>query len=193
MKLLNIVLALVIAVSFITGAMAFDVFHVYIDKGSRDNHYVPSGWMGDYGDLKLNESCTENPHTGKTCIKITYSAEGKQGAKWAGIYWQNPANNWGDVDGGMDLSGAKALTFWARGEKGEERIVEFKVGGITGPYSDSDSASIGPIDLTAEWKEYKINLEGRDMSYISGGFAWVTNVDSNPEGMTFYLDDIKYE
>jgi len=23
-------------------------FMVYVDKNSRDNHFIPSGWMGDY-------------------------------------------------------------------------------------------------------------------------------------------------
>ncbi len=30
-------------------------FVVYTDKNARDNHYIPSGWMGDYGDIKLND------------------------------------------------------------------------------------------------------------------------------------------
>lgn len=192
-KLTSIMLVLAVVLGFGSMVLAFETFNVYKDRGAKENHFCPSGWMGDYGDLKLNEAATDNPHTGKTCIKMVYTAEGKQGAKWAGMFWQNPPNNWGDKDGGFKLDGAKALKFWARGEKGGERIVEFKVGGITGPYSDSDSASIGPVDLTPEWKEYSIDLEGRDMSYISGGFAWSTNADSNPEGMTFYLDDIRFE
>ena len=60
-------------------------------------------------------------------------------------------------------------------------------------YSDSDIAGIGPGLLTPEGKEYEIDLRGKDLSYISGGFAWATNLDVNPEGATFYLDDIKFE
>jgi hypothetical protein len=109
------------------------------------------------------------------------------------MYWQYPANNWGGVDGGFDLSRAKKLTFWARGEKGGERIEEFKVGGIMGEYSDSDTAGIGPVVLDKEWKQYTIDLTGKDLSYIIGGFAWATNLDVNPDGAVFYLDEIKYE
>jgi len=177
----------------VNSAEDFKGFGVYIDRGSKQNHYIPSGWMGDYGDIKHNESWKENPHSGKTCIKITYTAEGKQGANWAGIYWQWPPNNWGEKKGGYDLTGAKKLTFWARGEKGKEEIIEFKMGGITGTYSDSDSASIGPISLTADWKQYTIDLDGLDLSCISGGFCWVTNSMANPDGSVFFLDDIKYE
>ncbi|MBU4305304.1 MAG: hypothetical protein KJ893_06770 [Candidatus Omnitrophica bacterium] len=169
------------------------IFGVYIDRGSRMNHYIPSGWMGDYGDIKLDENCKEKPYSGVTCIKFSYSAQGKQGANWAGVFWQNPPNNWGEKKGGFDIRGAKKITFWARGEAGDERIQEFKAGGISGTYPDSDSAGIGPVDLTSEWQQYTIDLSDVDLSYISGGFCWATNADSNPQGCTFYLDDIRYE
>jgi hypothetical protein len=97
------------------------------------------------------------------------------------------------MDKGFDLSKATKLTFWARGAKGGERIEEFKVGGIMGEYSDSDSTSISPVILTPEWTQYTIDLKGKDLSYIIGGFCWATNVDVNPTGATFYLDEIKYE
>jgi hypothetical protein len=149
--------------------------------------------MGDYSDIKIDTACFDNPHGGTTSIKITYSNAASQGARWGGVYWQSPANNWGDKKGGFDLTGAKKLTFWARGAKGGERIEEFKLGGITGLYPDSDIAGIGPVMLTPEWKQYEIDLSGKDLSYISGGFCWASNLDVNPDGVVFYLDDIKYE
>ena len=149
--------------------------------------------MGDYGDIQIDDGCTIMPYNGKTCFKIKYTAQGSQGAGWMGIYWQNPANNWGTQMGGYDLSGYKKLTFWARGEKGGEIIAEFKVGGIGGNYADSDSTSIGQISLTKDWKQYEISLKGLDLSYISGGFMLSASSKDNPEGFTIYLDDIKYE
>ena len=168
-------------------------FSVYTDAASPENHFVPSGWMGDYGDLKYNDKFTQNPYSGSSCTQIVYNGKATQGARWAGIYWQNPPNNWGTRPGGYDLTGSKKLTFWARGENGGERIEEFKIGGITGEYADSDVAGIGPVVLTTEWQEFTIDLEGKDLSSISGGFCWATNLDANPEGCTFYLDEIKYE
>ncbi|MFH1231482.1 MAG: hypothetical protein V1709_08320, partial [Planctomycetota bacterium] len=168
-------------------------FYVYADRGSINNHYIPSGWMGDYGDIKYDGASKDDAYLGDSCIKIIYNAQASQGARWAGIFWQNPANNWGDADGGFDLSKAEKVSFWARGEKGAERIEEFKVGGIMGEYFDSDSASIGPVILNKEWTQYTIDLKGKDMSYIIGGFVWAANIDNNPEGATFYLDEIKYE
>jgi hypothetical protein len=168
-------------------------FYIYADRGTISNHFIPSGWMGDYSDIKLDVGSQEDPYFGLTCIKIDYTGKVSQGARWAGIYWQNPPNNWGSIDGGFDLSKATKVTFWARGQKGGERIEEFKIGGIMGEYSDSDSAGIGPAVLTKEWKQYTIDLTGKDLSYIIGGFCWSTNIDVNPEGVTFYLDEIRYE
>ncbi len=184
-----------------TSTTGFKRFNVYTDRTARDNHFVPSGWMGDYGDIKLDTGWKDNPHGGTTCIKIVYTCEQKQGAGWAGIFWQNPANNWGTKPGGYDLTGAKKLVFWARGEKGGEMLsktqvgtlAEVKVGGITGEYADSDSVSIGPLMLTPEWKEYTIDLTGKDLTYISGGFCWAASAADNPSGFTIYFDDIYYE
>jgi len=172
---------------------AFKPFAVYTDKASPTNHFIVSGWMGDFNDVSFSDVSTDNPHSGASCIKVIYSNKASGGARWAGIYWQNPANNWGNRKGGFDLTGATKLTFWAHGENGGERIEEFKMGGITGEYPDSDAAGIGPVILTKEWKQYTIDLRGKDLSYISGGFCWATNLDVNPDGATFYIDDIMYE
>jgi hypothetical protein len=171
----------------------FKPFPVYTDDSSPDNHYFPSGWMGDYSDVTFDSAYLQNSHAGSTCIRIVYNNKATQGARWTGIYWQNPANNWGNRPGGYDLTGATKVTFWAKGDKGGERIEEFKIGGMTGEYSDSDLAGIGPVVLTPEWKQYTIDIEGKDLSSITGGFAWAANIDNNPDGLTMYLDDIRYE
>lgn len=172
----------------------FNPFIVYHNKGTKDNHFVPSGFMPDGKCLTLEDTWHENCQEGSSCLKIVYDTECSQNnQKWAGIYWLNPANNWGSRKGGFNLQGASRLTFWARGENGGERIEEFAIGGVTGDYPDSDSAVIGPVILTKDWRQYTIDLRGKDLSYISGGFSWSTNVEVNPHGCTFYLDMIQYE
>ena len=138
-------------------------------------------------------SWNEDPHSGNNCLRFVYTGKTTQGAGWAGVYWQNPVNNWGDIKGGYNLSGAKKITFWARGEKGGETIIRFGIGGIGGEYPDSSKSEIGPVVLGKQWNEYTINLTGKDISYINGGFYWMTDKVSNPEGMIFYIDYIKYE
>ena len=200
-KILMLIVAAVLIGSFIGLTMvdaqaqkkATFPFYVYKDKVSRENHYCASGWMGDYGAIKINDNWKENPKDGQSCMKWSYSGEPTQGAAWAGCFWQNPPNNWGKIKGGYDLTGAKKVTFWARGEKGGE-IVEFKIGGMMGDYSDTTERTTGPIGLTKEWKEYTIDLTDEDLSYMSGGFCWVVaGTDVPEEGITFYLDEIVYE
>ena len=36
-----------------------DNFFIYTDKNSPLNHFIPSGWMGDYGDLRMNDQATD--------------------------------------------------------------------------------------------------------------------------------------
>ena len=106
-------------------------FYVYADKNSPQNHFMPSGWMGDYGDLQFNDQSQKDQATGVTALEIGYSAKKTQGQGWAGIYWQSSQNNWGQVDSGFDLSEFNKLVFKAKGENGGEVISVVKVGGIT--------------------------------------------------------------
>ena len=174
---------------------AVKLFYVYSDKDAANSaFFIPSGWLGDYADLTMDTGWGDRPYSGPSCIKIVYRNRASNGARWAGMYWQNPANNWGNRENaGIDLRGIKKLTFWARGERGTERIEEFKMGGISGPYPDSGTAGIGPVVLTPEWKQYTIDLTGKDLSRVIGGFAWSANLDNNPQGCVFYLDEIRYE
>ncbi len=175
-------------------AGAFQPFYVFTSKGSRKNHYVPSGFMPNGNCITFSDTWQENCHTEKTCMRIVYDVACSRGdQKWAGVYWLNPANNWGTRKGGYDLTGATKMTFWARGEKGGEQVQEFTVGGVSGNYPDTDTAVIGPVILGTKWRQYTIDLRGKDLSYISGGFSWTSSEDVNPEDCTFYLDEIRFE
>jgi len=197
-KIFYVLLAAIIFCSWAISAFAKEKkvsnknFSVYSDNKAVDNHFIPSGWIGDYGDFKLNYQATKKPHSGKTSIEIVYTAKKSQGKGWAGIHWQSSVNNWGSKKGGFDLTGMVKLSFWARGAKGGEVIQKFMVGGIKGIYPDSANVEIGPVELTNTWKEYTIDLTGKDLSYINGGFGLTFTADSNPNGATFYLDDIKF-
>jgi hypothetical protein len=167
----------------------------YLDIG---RFFTASGWMGD-GELRthgisLAETCGVNPHSRPACIRVAYTRFNSLG--WGGVYWQNRQNNWGDQPG-WDLSkeGYRRITFWARGETGNE-IVEFRAGGISDknkPYKDSFVASCGRIPLTTDWRQYAISLEGKDLSSVIGAFCWVAGRPDNPNGLTFYIDDIRFE
>jgi len=136
-----------IAVS-IAKTEAFQPFYIFSSKGSRQNHYVPSGFMPNGNCITFSDVWRENCQSGKTCMKVDYDVEcSRKDQKWIGIYWLNPANNWGTRKGGFNLTGARKLTFWARGENGGEQIQEFTIGGISGDYPDTDTAVIGPTNI----------------------------------------------
>lgn len=164
---------------------------VYSDKDSPENHFYPSGKIADVEDIELDEGWKENPQSGATCIRITYKAAGSYG--WAGIYWLNPKNNWGEQKGGFNLCFAKKLTFWAKGEKGGEHIAVFKFGGLKGFFPDSDNHGMGPVVLTDKWQEYMVDVSERNMRYISAGFSFALTKAHNRKGCIFYIDNIKYE
>lgn len=166
-----------------------------LDIGAQ---FVASGWMGDgeQGEMyiKLIQGSKENPHSAPVCIKVIYTTPGPK--QWAGIYWQNEPNNWGDKPGtSFKGYGYTNVTFWIRGDKGGE-IVRFIAGGIESDgkkYKDSFKVSTGQVVLKKEWTQYNINLKGHDLSSVIGGFAFTVSVSENPEGIVFYLDDIRYE
>ena len=149
--------------------------------------YIPSGWTGNHSAIVFTPDWKENPHAGKTCLKIEYRSR----SDWAGIIWQSPANDWGDKPGGHNLTGAGKLMFWVRGEVGGEKV-DFSFGGIRSdkPFYDTATGKVS-VELTKDWKEYSINLSGKDLSRIKSGFAWTLRADGKP--VTFYLDDIRYE
>lgn len=160
--------------------------------------FTPSGWMGDgeYGRkyIDFSGSDTTLSHSPPNSVRITYTFGP---GRWAGAYWLNEPDNWGDKPG-TNLSGRKLskLAFWARGEAGKE-VVEFKAGGVehgTKKYRDSFAATIGRQSLTKEWKRYEIDLSNADLSSVIGAFCWVASGDYNPgKRVTFYLDDIVLE
>jgi hypothetical protein len=149
--------------------------------------FIPSGWMGKADAIVMDEKSTDKPKAGATCLKCEF----KSPTNFGGVVWQSPANDWGDADGGLDLTGAKKLTWWARGAAGGEKV-EFKFGILekAKPFFDTANGAT-VITLTPEWKQYSIDLSGKDLRRIKTGFVWVVGDPGNP--VTFYLDDVKYE
>lgn len=194
-----------------------DEFHQTVnvsrDVSSPGDHFYGRQLMPDASaPVTMVGDWIVDPHTGATAIRSEFVAS----QPWGGIYFQNgllpdgavsPVLNFGSTpNAGIDLTGATELTFWAKGEKGGEKI-EFFMGGIgrnasTGapiaPFPDStprvpSAGSDALVVLTTEWKQYRIDLRGRDLSYVLGGFAWTATSEANPNGAVFYLDDIQYE
>ncbi|MEI8212343.1 MAG: glycoside hydrolase family 2 TIM barrel-domain containing protein [Planctomycetota bacterium] len=157
-------------------------------EGATAVPYAPSGFMGNASAIELVQDCTDEPHSGSQCIRISYQAPDA----WGGVLWQSPENDWhGKLPGGLDLSGATVLEFWARGRDGGE-VVSFVFGVVDGntPYRDTSKGELREVKLSKEWHKYQIPLQGGDMSRIKTPFGWSLAGSGQP--VTFYLDDIQY-
>ena len=159
-------------------------------------NFAYDGWMGDAeihgkGAITLDDTWLENPHSPPACIKISYRP-GPAG--WAGLYFLTREDNWGGYSG-LDLTGYTKLSWYAKGETGNE-VVLFKAGGIDvsgKKYRDSFGSSLGNVKLEKEWARYEMDLSNKDLSSVIGGFAFAVTKIGNPNGLTFYIDSITYE
>ena len=186
--------------------------YVYKDFGLTENHFTQKAKMAGIDEelvMDMDENWKESPCEGSSCIRCEQiTREGD----WGGWLFLNgylpkgesiPRLNDGSMDGqGLDLTGADALRFYAKGEKGTERVEFFTCGfgydGETGlksvMYPDSTKKkSLGAVTLTDEWQEYVIPLEDADLSYIVCGFGYVLNdsMDGSADNV-FYLDEIRF-
>lgn len=175
-------------------------FYVYADAGDARNHFIPSGFFGDIMDLTLAQDDSSMPRTGSNAIRIEYRPRGDDG--FAGIFWQCPEGNWGTVpNAGFNLTLATRVSFFAKVAESSMKA-EFKVGGIGfndgAPFKDSTrSISTEPsiLPLDTEWRRFEIDLTPHtaNLTYIIGGFMFVTSKEQNPNGLVLYLDEIVWE
>ncbi|MBF0459590.1 MAG: hypothetical protein HQK99_17005 [Nitrospirae bacterium] len=163
-----------------------NTFNVYTDNDEGGNHFYPSGYMEsnkNYGNITVNSQWTTNCYSGISCIQVTDKSN-----VWSGVYWQDPENNWGSMTtGGYNLTGATTITFWAKGQNGGE-VVYFFAGGITdNAYPDTFTVTPVPYTLSNTWQQYSLDLSGKNLTHVIGGFGWSSN-----SPVVFYLDEIKY-
>jgi hypothetical protein len=132
------------------------------------------------------------------CSKFTYTPIVGSMNNWAGVYWQSPANNWGDSPGHHIEAGATKLTFYAAGAKGGE-TVSFIAGGIMGAgYQDPPKVELSNQVLTTTMTQYSIDLTGYTYVSIIGGFGWTIEAKALGDGgfdttpITFYVDGIQW-
>ena len=143
-----------------------------------------TGYMGDASKLVIDWHSKDAPASGDTCMKVSYS-----GKDWAGLLWQDPPGDWNNSEGGYNLTGAKALRFRARGVNGGERI-NFQLGGGRGAYPDSCIVKKENVSLEKGWKEFTLDLAGKDLGCIKTAFGFSFGGQGKVE---FYLDDIRFE
>ncbi|MEA5060788.1 MAG: hypothetical protein VB049_12290 [Candidatus Pelethousia sp.] len=186
--------------------------YVYRDFGVTENHFTQKAKMfGSQGELvhNMDENWQAQPYAGTSCIRCTQTTKRNDWGGWLFLNGYLPAGetmprlNDGETDGqGLDLTGASALRFFAKGEAGAETVEFFTAGfGYDGErghtlvsYPDSaKKQTLGFITLTPDWREYTIPLDGVDLHTIACGFGYVLSGSKSGNGDTvFYLDEIRF-
>ena len=185
--------------------------YVYRDYGLTKNHFTQRSktYGSDKSRVKdMDENCGKKPYSGTSCIRCEQTGNKKDRGGWMFLNgylkkWDGtPKPNDGKKGGaGLDLTGAEALRFYARGKKGGE-VVEFFACGFgydknnkktTNNPDSSTRKSTGQVKLTKEWKEYAIPLKGADLSYVVCGFGYeVSGKENGKKDTVFYLDEIRF-
>ena len=173
------------------------------------DYYVPSGFMGDASVLGRSvapmslsyDACRPRPAGAYgDCYRFVYTpvpiADG--GVGWGGVYWQSPANNWGQDAPQKVEPNASRVSFVAAGGDGGESAMFLAAGlsatdpdGAPLPYVDAFKAAQGVV-LTTELTRYEIALPaGASYDHVTGGFGFsLTAV--GPAAQTLYLDDVRW-
>ena len=159
--------------------------------------FVPSGWMPDGEGLSQATSEKESPHSGPHCVRLYCQLTRKP---WVGIYFllagewepQEPFNLFDALE--AEKGDAIKCRFWAR--SADEAVVQFKIGGVTkGKIKDSLIFPVATkwIKLGPEWKMYEVDITGKDVRSLVGGFMWVCDRQHNKaRDLSFDLDDIYF-
>ena len=158
----------------------------YVYKDGEDNPYAASGFMGNYEamDVELREK--EEVHAGEASLMISYNAR----RDWYGLGLMDPANDWGDILRGYDLTGATKFTFWAKADAEVTAKIGFGLIGSDKPYPDSAKGEI-EVKLSTEWKQYTIKTKKMDLSCIRTGLVLFSSSSLFPHKI--YLDEVVFE
>lgn len=170
------------------GAAKLDLPAAIYEEGGQPTPWIPSGVMPEVNFLAVDPNCRTQPRSGRSCLRFSYQS----GGDWSGLIWQHPAGDWkNDSPGGHDLSGARTLKLWARGEEGGEKITLSFGGGLTGRYPNTTAIDFGEQTLGKEWKLLAFSLEGRDLRRIKNPLTIIFKGNGFP--FKVYLDDIVIE
>lgn len=154
-----------------------------------DDWYGPSGYMGDGenpGAIADAMTCLDSRPTtwlGR-CHRYTWTPTTLM---WAGVYWQYPDGNWGDLPGLPVPAGATKISFQAWGDTGTE-VVDFMVGMMA---VDGFQVTQMEVPLSTEPQPFSLELGGASYTRVVGGFGWVVKDSTTP--VTFNIDDIRWE
>lgn len=187
-----------------------------------DDHYIPSGCMGDcVTNVTIDNDCPVRGTVdaqGECHHFVFTSAAGNLGALgWAGVLWQTTEKNWGSLPGRQVDPGATQVQFYVSGKVGGEKL-DIVIGGMTGGdagkscTSDDTCASgvcaagactmphqdtlnvLTPIVLGSEFQKVEVPFGNHDYgSEVLSGFGWSAKMPASATSLEFYVDDVRWE
>lgn len=155
--------------------------------------YVPSGWFGDFDDIlavpapDCNEGLADPGDMPITdCVVFDYSGAMANGMGFAGVAFQNPANNWGEVPGLCIDPAATSVEFWARSS----------LDGVTVKFGAASFEVT--TTLTTEWQMFSVPLlptfnEATLGGGVASGFSWSAAALDFPEGGRLYMANMTWQ
>jgi hypothetical protein len=161
-----------------------------------DDHFVPSGYLGDAVDGPLTlaeEGCGARVEGAQgRCHRYAYGTT--PGIGWASVFWQYGDGNWGSQPGLSVAPGALRVSFVGRSLNGS-LSVRITIGGISDaelPYQDSFTRE-SELTLTADRQRFEVDLAGVAYDAVIGAFGWTLDAPNAGSGHVIELDDLRWE
>lgn len=152
---------------------------VFIDTFSSGLEYYP------FGDSVLEAFSVDTDDTfdGTASMRFDVPNVGDPAGAYAGAIFR-------DDNGGRDLSGFDALTFWAKGSvPGTINDIGFGVDF----FGDKYRVSLTALQLTTNWRKYVIPIPNASVLTQSQGLLWYAEGPEDGDGYSFWLDEVQFE
>jgi len=155
-----------------------DTAEVFIDGFSGGLEYLP------FGGSKLDAFTvdSETKYDGSASMRFDVPNVGDPDGAFAGAIFPD--------NGGRDLSGFDALTFWAKASQAGT-INEIGFGQDFG--ENKFLVTLPNLLLSTNWKKYTIPIPDASKLTIEKGMFWYAEGPENEVGYTFWIDELKYE
>jgi hypothetical protein len=151
---------------------------VFIDGFSGGLQYFP------FAGSKLNAFTvdTETRYAGSASMRFDVPNVGDPSGAYAGAIFPD--------NGGRDLSGYDALTFWAKASQ-SATINEIGFGNNFG--ENKFLTTLTNMRINTSWTKYTIPLPDPSRLTLEKGMFWYAEGPENSNGYTFWIDELKFE
>ena len=151
---------------------------VFIDTFSSGLEYYP------FGDSFFEAfSVSNDAYDGLASMRFDVPNFGDPGGPYAGAIFR-------DDNGGRDLTGFDALTFWAKGTvPGTIDNIGFGVDF----FGDAYRVSLPQLQLTTNWRKYVVPIPDASKLSQVQGLLWYAEGPEDGDGYSFWLDEVQFE